>query len=49
MEAQGIPNLEIIHIALVTGQYEGDPEAEELLHSLQEEGGDAVDVRLIFC
>ena len=49
MEAQGIPNLEIIHIALVTGQYEGDPEAEELLHSLQKEGGDTVEVRLIPC
>jgi hypothetical protein len=49
MEAQQIPSQEIIHMALVTGQYEGDPEAEELLHSLQKEGGDAVDVRLIFC
>lgn len=49
MEAQQISNQEIIHMALVTGQYEGDPEAEELLHSLQEEGGDTVDVRLIPC
>jgi hypothetical protein len=49
MAEQGKCGQEIIHIALVTGQYEGDPEAEELLHSLQEEGGDTVDVRLIPC
>lgn len=49
MAEQGKCGQEIIHIALVTGQCEGDPEAEELLHSLQEEGGDTVDVRLIPC
>lgn len=49
MAEQGKCGQEIIHMAMVTGQYEGDPEAEELLHSLQEEGGDTVDVRLIPC
>lgn len=49
MAEQGKFGQEIIHIALVTGQYEGDPEAEELLHSLQEEGGDTVELRLIPC
>ncbi len=49
MAEQGKCGQEIIHMAMVTGQYEGDPEAEELLHSLQKKGGDTVEVRLIPC
>lgn len=49
MEGRGQSQPKMIHMALVTGRYEGDEEAEKLLHSLQQTGRDDVAVRLVPC